>query len=103
MRNAGASPDTDGQAQMSDHTQREMACQELVEVITDYLEGTLPELDRERFETHLDSCRACQEYVEQMKTLVRLTGKLTVGSLEPQTVDSLLGAFRRWRDSKTGL
>jgi anti-sigma factor RsiW len=88
---------------MNDDTQREMACQELVEVITDYLEGTLPELDRARFETHLASCRACQEYVEQMKALVRLTGKLTARSLEPQTVDSLLGAFRRWRDSKTGL
>jgi len=88
---------------MNDNTQREMACQELVEVITDYLEGTLAELDRARFETHLASCRACQEYVEQMKALVRLTGKLTVRSLEPQTVDSLLGAFRRWRDSKTGL
>jgi anti-sigma factor RsiW len=88
---------------MKDDIQREMACQELVEVITDYLEGTLPELDRARFEIHLASCPACQEYVQQMKAVVRLTGKLTVRSLEPQTVDSLLGAFRRWRDSKTGL
>ena len=88
---------------MNGDAQRVMACQELVEVITDYLEGTLPELDRARFETHLDSCRACQEYVEQMRALVRLTGKLTSRSLEPQTVDSLLGAFRRWKDSKTEL
>jgi anti-sigma factor RsiW len=103
MRNAGMSPDTDGQAQMNDDTQREMACQELVEVITDYLEGTLPELDRVRFETHLASCAACQEYLQQMQTLVRLTGKLTARSLEPATIDSLLGAFRRWRHSQTEL
>ena len=88
---------------MNDDADREMACQELVEVITDYLEGTLPETDRARFDAHLASCGACQEYLDQMRALVRLSGKLTTRSLEPATVDSLLGAFRRWRDSKTGL
>ena len=80
-----------------------MACQELVEVIIGYLEGTLTELDRARFETHLASCASCQEYLEQMRALIRLTGKLTTRSLEPETVDSLLSAFRRWRDSQTVL
>jgi len=88
---------------MNDETRREMACQELVEVITDYLEGTLAEVDRTRFDAHLASCPSCQEYVEQMRALVRLSGKLTTRSLEPATVDSLLSAFRRWRDSQTGL
>ena len=88
---------------MNDDAQREMACQELVEVITGYLEGTLTELDRARFETHLASCASCQEYLEQMRALIRLTGKLTTRSLEPETVDSLLSAFRRWRDSQTVL
>ena len=88
---------------MIDDTQREMACQELVEVITEYLEGTLPEVDRARFDAHLASCSACQEYLEQMQALVRLTGKLSARSLEPATVDSLLRAFRRWRHSQTGL
>jgi anti-sigma factor RsiW len=88
---------------VNDDTLREMACQELVEVITDYLEGTLPELDRTRFEAHLVSCPSCQEYVEQMRALVRLSGSLSTRSLEPATVDSLLSAFRRWRDSQTGL
>ena len=88
---------------MNDDTRREMACQELVEVITGYLEGTLNEFDRARFETHLASCSSCQEYLEQMRALIRLTGKLTTRSLEPETVDSLLSAFRRWRDSQTVL
>ncbi len=88
---------------MNDDTRREMACQELVEVITGYMEGTLPELDRARFEAHLASCASCQEYLEQMQALIRLTGKLTTRSLEPATVDSLLSAFRRWRNSQTGL
>ncbi len=88
---------------MIDDTPREMACQELVEVITEYLEGTLPELDRARFETHLASCDSCQAYLDQMQALVRITGKLTARSMEPATVDSLLSAFRRWRHSQTEL
>jgi len=88
---------------MNDDARKEMACQELVEVITDYMEGTLPEVDRGRFEAHLASCSACQEHLEQMRAVVRLTGRLTPSSLDPATVDSLLSAFRRWRDSQTGL
>ena len=88
---------------MNDDALREMACQELVNVITDYLEGTLPESDCARFEAHLATCPACQEYLEQMRALVRLTGSLDANSLEPATVDSLLGAFRRWKDSQTAM
>jgi anti-sigma factor RsiW len=88
---------------MNDDTAREMACQELVDVITDYLEGTLPDPDRARFDAHLATCPACQEYVEQMRALVRLTGSLEARSLEPATVDSLLSAFRRWKDSQTAM
>lgn len=94
--------DTDWQERMK-NTQQEMACQELVEVITDYLEGTLPASDRVRFDTHLSMCSACREYVEQMRGLIRLNGGLTVETIEPVTRESLLRAFRRWRDAQTGL
>jgi anti-sigma factor RsiW len=103
MRNRNKSADTEWLAPMNNDKEREMACQELVEVITEYLEGTLPEHDCTRFETHLASCPACQEYVEQMRALIRLSGKLTARSLEPATVDSLLLAFRRWKGSQTEL
>jgi len=103
MRNAGTIPDTDWQRSMSNDTLKEMACQELVEVITDYLEGTLPELDRVRFEEHLRTCPACHEYVEQMRALIRLSGGLTARSLDTDSVDALLHAFRDWRDSRTGM
>jgi len=88
---------------MSDDDLKEMACQELVEVITDYLEGTLPEVDRMRFEAHLLGCPACHEYLEQMRTLIRLSRGLTARSLDTATVDSLLHAFRDWKDSQTGM
>jgi anti-sigma factor RsiW len=97
------SSDTDWQAHMGDDTVNEMACQELVEVITDYLEGTLPELDRARFDAHLATCAGCREYLEQMRALIRLSGSLDAKSIAPATRDSLLRAFRRWRDSQTNL
>lgn len=82
---------------------QEMACQELVEVITDYLEGTLPASDRARFDAHLSTCDACREYVEQMRVLIRLSGSLTVETIKPESRESLLRAFRRWRDAQTRL
>lgn len=95
--------DTDWTKRMRNDTQQEMACQELVEVITDYLEGTLAASDRVRFDTHLSTCAACREYVEQMRAVIRLSGGLTARTIEPTTRESLLRAFRRWRDAQTGL
>lgn len=95
--------DTDWRTPMRNDSQQEMACQELVEVITDYLEGTLQASDRERFEAHLLVCAACREYVEQMRVVIRLSGSLSAETIEPATRDSLLRAFRRWRDAQTGL
>jgi len=97
------SSDTDWQAHMGDDTVNEMACQELVEVITDYLEGTLPKSDRARFDAHLATCPGCREYLEQMRALIRLSGSLNAKSIAPATRASLLRAFRRWRDSQTNL
>lgn len=94
--------DTDWLERMN-NTNEEMACRELVEVITEYLEGTLPASDRARFDTHLSTCAACREYLQQMRALIRLSGGLTVQTIEPATRASLLRAFRRWRDAQTGL
>ena len=75
----------------------EMACQELVEVITDYLDGTLPAGDQARFEAHLLTCPGCREYVEQMRTTIRLAGRVTLDSISPRTRDELLRAYRRMK------
>ena len=80
----------------------EMACQELVEVITEYLEGTLEAVDRSRFDEHLSTCPGCRNYLEQMRTTIRLTGMLRPEALSPATREGLLDAFRGWRrDSAT--
>jgi anti-sigma factor RsiW len=88
---------------MTDNITTDLACKQLVEIITDYLEGTLHEHDRARFDAHLMTCAPCREYVAEMHTTLRLTGRLTVESISPGARDELLQAFRRMKASSTGL
>ena len=77
---------------------RELACQEVVELVTAYLEDALDPDGRERFEEHLVLCDGCQNYLEQMRTTVRLTGRLEQ-ELPPELEEEMLEAFRNWRAS----
>ncbi|HYH60072.1 MAG TPA: zf-HC2 domain-containing protein [Thermoleophilaceae bacterium] len=77
----------------------EMPCQELVEVITDYLEGALPERDRIRFEEHLDACGKCREYVTQFERTIRAVGVVREQELDPEVREGLMEAFRGWSGS----
>ena len=74
----------------------ELTCQQLVELVTDYLESTLPPEMHRRFEAHLDRCAACQTYVAQMRTTIALTGRLREDDLAPETRAHLLDLFRNW-------
>jgi predicted anti-sigma-YlaC factor YlaD len=74
-----------------------MNCKELVELITDYLEGTLPPEERERFEEHLAGCSGCRGYMQQMQTTIRLTGKLTEEAIVGKVRKDLLSVFRSWK------
>jgi anti-sigma factor RsiW len=76
----------------------EMSCRELVDVITDYLEGTMAPADRARFEAHLTECPYCANYLDQMRETVGALGGLTEDSISPRTLDELLDAFRGWRE-----
>jgi anti-sigma factor RsiW len=76
----------------------EMSCRELVEVVTDYLEGRLPEADRVRLQAHLTECPYCEEYIAQMRETIEALGELPAAeSLDPRTERELLDAFRGWR------
>ena len=77
----------------------EMPCQELVEVVTDYLDGALAAPDRLRFEAHLDECDACRDYLAQIRTTIGVVGRLGPEDLPEQTREALLAAFRGWRDA----
>lgn len=75
----------------------EMACNEIVETITAYLEGTLAEHDRGRFEAHLAACPFCRVYVAQMRETIARLGTLDESRLSPQARERLIAAFRHWR------
>lgn len=74
----------------------EMPCQELVELITDYLEDRLSPVDRRRFETHLATCEACGTYMEQFRQTIRALGRLPEESLSSEAREALFAAFRDW-------
>ena len=48
----------------------QLSCRELVELVTDYLEGALPERERDSFEHHIEGCKGCHEYVRQMRETI---------------------------------
>jgi len=75
---------------------RELVCQEVVELVTAYLEDALDPAERERFEEHLVFCDGCQNYLGQMRTTVRLTGRFEQ-ELPAELEAQMLEAFRRWK------
>jgi anti-sigma factor RsiW len=78
------------------------ACQEMVELVTDYLDGALTRAQRRRFEAHLAGCPNCTEYLEQMRATIRLTGGLSSEDLTPAMRDELTELFQRWREEEQG-
>jgi anti-sigma factor RsiW len=77
-----------------------LVCQELVELVTDYLEGSLSKRDRARFEAHLAGCPHCTVYVEQFRETLRITGTLRETDVSPEAAAALLEQFAAWkRDS----
>ena len=74
----------------------DLACQELVEIVSDYLEGALPRSDRERFDAHLQTCEGCRRYLDQMRTTIRVAATLAEEDLDPAAKDQLLQLFRDW-------
>ncbi len=69
-------------------------CREVVELVTDYLEGQLTPGDRERFETHLAICEPCVAYLEQMRLTIGAAGALGDAKIPDLQRDGLVAAFR---------
>jgi anti-sigma factor RsiW len=75
---------------------RDLTCRELVELVTDYLDGALPNTERMRFETHMAACEGCDRYVEQIRATVALTRETRTLEARPE-LTALLDAFRAYR------
>jgi anti-sigma factor RsiW len=76
----------------------DIACTEVVEIVTDYLEGSLSPGRAHAFEHHLATCPGCTEYVEQMRTLAGSLGGIAEQSLSPDQRAGLMAALRELRD-----
>jgi anti-sigma factor RsiW len=72
-------------------------CQEMVELVTDYLEGELSRSQRRRFEAHIAACEHCSEYLEQMRLTIDLTGRLAAEDLTPDMREDFTELYRKWR------
>jgi anti-sigma factor RsiW len=73
-----------------------MGCQDIVELVTDYLEGMLDPVTRTRLEQHLAVCDGCAAYLGQMRETIKVLGGLPMRRLDPRMQDRLLEAFRDW-------
>ena len=71
-----------------------MDCNELVELVTAYLDGVLDADTRARFDAHLAECDGCDNYLQQFQTTVRTLGKVSDDELDPAFRNKLLDAFR---------
>ncbi len=87
---------------MNTADEKEMACKELVDVLTDYLDGSLSPDDRQRLEAHLEECPYCVNYLAQMKETIDAMGGVRLASLAPERQEEVLEAFRGWEDRNGG-
>ena len=79
----------------------ELSCQELVELVTDYLEDAIDQATRDEIEAHLALCGPCQIYLDQMRTTIDVLGHVPVETLTDQAKADLVAAFRDFRAPDT--
>ena len=76
-----------------------MKCRDVVELMTDYLEGALSARDRERFEEHIAGCNGCRAYLEQLRLTLKAVSRLADEPIPEKVQLELTAAFRTWRTS----
>ena len=76
------------------HDHDELRCKEFVELVTQYVEGVMPEVERARFKAHLAECEGCSAYLEDMRRLVGSLREVAEPPPDPETREALLRAFR---------
>ena len=76
----------------------EMSCKELVELATEYLEGTMPAAERARLQRHLENCPGCVNYLEQMESTLAILGHIPEQGVSAEAQAKLVGVFRKWKN-----
>lgn len=78
--------------------ERDLVCQQAVELVTDYIEGSMSRADRRRFEAHLSSCPHCTAYLAQMRSTIELTGHLSSQDLPSEVREELIALYGQWHN-----
>jgi anti-sigma factor RsiW len=76
----------------------QLVCRQAIELMSDYLEGSLSRRDRRRLEKHLALCDACTAYLEQMRATIAASGVVEPDGLAPEALETLTELFRRFRE-----
>ena len=76
-----------------------ISCREVVELVTDYLEESLPPDEAALFEQHINFCEGCVWYVEQIRRTADALGEVREDDISPEAKQRLMSAFRDWRGS----
>jgi anti-sigma factor RsiW len=76
----------------------QLVCQQAVELMSDYLDGSLSRRDRRRLEKHLALCDACTAYLEQLRATIAASGVVAPEDLTPDVLETLTDLFRRYRE-----
>jgi anti-sigma factor RsiW len=74
-----------------------LMCQQLVELLTDYLDGVLPDAEHREVEAHLAMCEHCTAYMDQFRQTIAATGSLTIDDISEPAMNDLLDVFRNWK------
>ena len=75
----------------------DLVCRQIVELVTNYLEGALPAPERRGFEAHIAACEHCTEYLEQMRMTILLSGRLRTSDLTPAMRQEFSALYESWR------
>lgn len=82
---------------------RQLSCQQMVELVTEYLDGVMEPRRRARFEAHLAGCDGCSNYLEQFRTTVAVVGRIDAADVPEPVMNELVSAFRNWADDRGGV
>jgi predicted anti-sigma-YlaC factor YlaD len=86
---------------MTDANQNELNCQEVVELVTDYLEQALLPEKQAQFEEHIEMCPGCDTYLEQVQQTIMMLRKLSEQQTFPETKQDLVEIFRKWKQNES--
>jgi anti-sigma factor RsiW len=78
-------------------TKQALTCHEVIELLSNYIEGVLPADDRRRVDEHLALCDGCDTYLKQLRETIRVTGMVAEDQVPEDQKAALLAAFRDWR------